>query len=307
MDDWFSQSVNKFRNESLPEPGIPVGYAAIIERYALQVPAGRTFAAIAKRHHPLSTPSWRMFTPRYTPDPTLDAQLVFALRYEGIDLLVLAQLFRQTGPEPIADIVRQSPTGAYARRIWFLYEWLTGQQVELPDAGRVKAIPVVDPDLQYGLAEGDVSARHRVINNLPGTRAFCPMIRRTQILDAYRDRAFDTRAKESAGRIRPDLVARAAAFLLLSDSKSSFAIEGERPSGSRASRWGQAIAQAGARPLDLAELDRLQRIVIGDDRFVRLGSEPKAGSSVRVTAIRECRYPIISAPEPRICRRSSKG
>jgi len=37
---------------------------------------------------------------------------------------------------------------------------------------------------------------------------------------------------------------RAAAFLLLNDSKSSFAIEGERPSGARAARWAEAIGQA---------------------------------------------------------------
>jgi hypothetical protein len=64
---------------------------------------------------------------------------------------------------------------------------------------------------------------------------------------------------------------------LLNDSKSSFAIEGERPSGARATRWGQAIAQAGSRPLSLAELDRLQRIVIGDARFVRLGLRDEGG------------------------------
>jgi hypothetical protein len=277
MKDWFSQSVTEFHAGSLPEPGTPAGYAALINRYDLAVPAGRRLAAIAKRHHPISTEAWLMLTPRYAPELTLAAQLIFALRYEGVDLLILARIFRATGPDPIANMVRNSPTGAYARRLWFLYEWLTGETINLPDAGRVKAVPVVDADLQYALAKGDVSPRHRVVNNLPGTPAFCPMVRRTDVLDAYRDRAFDARARDAAGRVRPDLLARAAAFLLLNDSKSSFAIEGERPSGTRASRWGQAIAQAGTRPLSLAELDRLQRIVIEDARFVRLGLREEGG------------------------------
>ncbi len=277
MGDWISQPVTAFRNEPLPEPGIPAGYAALIARYDLAIPEGQRFTAIAARHHPASTAAWRMLTPRHAPAFDLGAQLVFALRYEGIDLLILARLFRMVGPAPIIDIVRDSPTGAYARRLWFLYEWLTGESVDLPDAGRIKAVPVVNPDLQYALADGDVSPRHRVVNNLPGTAAFCPMVRRTDALDQYRDRAFDIRARETAGRIRPDLLARAAAFLLLNDSKSSFAIEGERPSGTRASRWGQAIAQAGNRPLSLAEFDRLQRIVIGDARFVRLGLRDEGG------------------------------
>lgn len=60
-------------------------------------------------------------------------------------------------------------------------------------------------------------------------------------------------------------------FLLLKDSRSSFGIEGERPSSQRAARWAQAIGEAGSRPLTLNELERLQRVVLGDDRFARLG------------------------------------
>ena len=85
------------------------------------------------------------------------------------------------------------------------------------------------------------------------------------------------RAREVIGRVHRDLVARAAAFLLLNDSKSSFAIEGERPSGARAARWAEAIGQAGTQRLTLPELERLQRLVIGDARFVRLGLRDEGG------------------------------
>jgi Fic family protein len=127
------------------------------------------------------------------------------------------------------------------------------------------------------MGASDDAGRGRVLNNLPGTPAFCPMVRRTPTIDAYVAHAFDVRARETVGCIRRDLLARAAAFRLLNDSKSSFAIEGERPSGDRATRWGQAIAQAGTRPLSIAEFDRLQRIVIGDARFVRLGLREEGG------------------------------
>ncbi len=277
MREWLSRPVMEFRTIPLPELGTPAGYAALIERFDLAVPLSDRFVAIAERHHPHSTDQWRMLTPRHAPAPDLSAQLTFALRYEGLNLAVLARLFRTVAPAEIAAIVEASPTGAYARRIWFLYEWLTETRLDLPDAGRVRAVEVVDPEVQLAISPGEPSTRHRVINNLPGTPAFCPMVRRTEALDAYRAREFDARAREAAGRVRPDLLARAAAFLLLNDSKSSFAIEGERPSGTRASRWGQAIAQAGTRPLSLVEFDRLQRIVIGDDRFVRLGLREEGG------------------------------
>jgi hypothetical protein len=73
------------------------------------------------------------------------------------------------------------------------------------------------------------------------------------------------------------VLARAAAFLLLDDSRASFRIEGEQPSRDRALRWARAIGQAGLVPATVAELERLQKIVIGDDRFVVLGVRTEGG------------------------------
>src|SRR5439155_18996170 len=102
---------------------------------------------------------------------------------------------------------------------------------------------------------------------LPRVPSFCPIVWWTPTPKAAMAKGLHKRAREIIGRTHRDLIARAAAFLLLSDSKSSFAIEGERPSSARAARWAEAIGQAGLRPLSLAELERLQRIVIGDSRF----------------------------------------
>jgi Fic family protein len=103
------------------------------------------------------------------------------------------------------------------------------------------------------------------------------MVRRSPKLIDAAARKLDVRARAQIGPVRQDLIARAAAFLLLNDSRSSFAIEGERPSGTRTVRWGQAISEAGRTTLSLSEFDRLQRIVIGDARFVRLGLRDEGG------------------------------
>jgi Fic family protein len=277
MGEWPSQPVTDFRGRTLPEPATPVGYAALMAAYDLAVPLSPRFAAIAQRHHPVSTDSWLMLTPRHRPEESLAGHLTFAIKWEGVNLPVLDQLFRTIPAEDVADIVSTTPTGAFARRIWFLYEWMTGHMLDLPDAGKVRQVEVVDPDMQFALARGETSSRHRVLNNLPGTPRFCPMVDRSPALSALAAKKLDERARAQIGRIRPDLVARAAAFLLLNDSRSSFAIEGERPSGNRAVRWGQAIAEAGQTQLSLAEFDRLQRIVIGDARFVRLGLREEGG------------------------------
>jgi len=269
--------VNDFRGRALPEPATPAGYAALMAAYDLRLPIPPRLTAIAERHHPVATVDWNLLTPRHRPNATLAAQLTFAIKWEGIDLAVLSQLFQAITPDVIVDLARATPTGAFARRIWFLYEWLTGTVLDLPDAGKVRLVGVVDPDQQFALAKGEASIRHRVVNNLPGTPRFCPMVRRSPALVETAAKNLDARARAQIGRVRPDLVARAAAFLLLSDSKSSFAIEGERPSGTRAVRWGQAIAEAGNTQLSLTEFDRLQRIVIGDARFVRLGLREEGG------------------------------
>ena len=100
---------------------------------------------------------------------------------------------------------------------------------------------------------------------------------RSQALDQYIALGLPQRAREIVADIPRDLLARTAAFLLLKDSKSSYAIEGERPPQDRIQRWGRAIAEAGRQALDLEELLRLQTIVIGDARFVKLGLRQEGG------------------------------
>ena len=84
-------------------------------------------------------------------------------------------------------------------------------------------------------------------------------------------------AAATVARVPKDLLARTAAFLLLKDSRSSYAIEGERPPQNRIQRWGRVIGEAGKTSFDLEELLRLQRIVIGDDRLTNLGLRTEDG------------------------------
>ncbi len=272
----FSEAASDFHERGLPEPAIPVGYAALIDAYDLAVPMPITLAAIGPRHKVYQAGGWNLYTPRHAPGPTLLGHITFALRYEGLDLAVLKALFVATGPAPIAALVRAAPTGAYARRLWFLYEWLLDARLDLPDATQGSYALVVDPDQQWA-TDGMTSPRHRVRNNLPGTPAFCPMIFRTPALDAFVARNLAEEARRVVAEVPADLLARTAAFLLLKDSRSSFQIEGEDPPHERIHRWGQVIGEAGRRPIDRAELERLQRIVIGDARFVHLGLRTEGG------------------------------
>jgi hypothetical protein len=272
----FSGPVTVFQEGRLPEKAAPAGYSALIDAYDLAVPLPRTLCATGEHHRITEESGWRIMTPRHAPHPTLQGHLTFALKYEGIDLAVLKRLFQISGPAAIEALVREKPTGSYARRIWFLYEWLTGETLDLPDAAAGRYVPALDPDLQFAI-DGANAPRYRIRNNLPGTPQFCPLVFHTASLDRFIAMDLPRRAQEIVADVPRDLLARTAAFLLLKDSRSSYAIEGERPPQDRIQRWGRAIGEAGRQHMDREELLRLQRIVIGDARFVRLGFREQGG------------------------------
>ncbi len=277
MSEHFSRTINEFQGRPVPERVRTAGYAALIDHYGLKLPLPPRLAAVADRHRPASTNEWQLLSPRHAPEDSLLGHLEFALKWEGADLTVLAALFQVVDDKQSKMLVRSAPTGAYTRRLWYLYEWLTGRQLDIPDPGKVRAVPIVNPEQQFAIVEGTLSSRHKVTDNLPGTRFFCPMVRRTPVLQELAAKKLSQRAREIVDRTHADVMRRAAAFLLLSDSKSSFQIEGEDPSGQRMERWGKAIGEAGSRPLSIDELERLQRILIGDARLVHLGLRSEDG------------------------------
>ncbi|MGO8763842.1 MAG: Fic family protein [Limisphaerales bacterium] len=276
-DNHFSKIISNFHGLALPEPDMTLaGYGALIGHYDVRVPLPDHLSVVSTKHTRYETDRWIVFTVKHKPPDTLAGHLTFALKHEGVDLGVLNALFKKTQPAEIESLIKNKPTGRYSRRVWFLYEWLTERKLEIADVTTGNYVETLDSTLQYP-GPSTPSKRHRVRNNLPGTRIFCPLIRRTEKLETLIAACLNEKAKDSLGAVHPDVLARAAAFLLLKDSKASYAIEGERPPYSRAERWGRAIGQAGQQKLTARELLRLQEIVIGDKRFTKMGWRNEGG------------------------------
>jgi Fic family protein len=263
-------------NVPLPAETRPAGYAAIIAAFGLHVPPPDEMLAIGAKHTLRREDRWRILTPRYRPADTIAGQLEFALRHEGVDLGILGALFGATSASFIEEWVRAQPTSGYARRVWFLCEWMNAVRLNLPDAPSAPYVGVLDDKQQFTVT-GETITRYRTRNNLPGTPDFCPLIRRSEELARTLSQDLAGEARNTVQRTAPDLVARAAAFLLLEDSKASYVIEGERPPQDRILRWGQAIGEAGRQPLSADELLRLQRLVIGPARFTHFGWRTEGG------------------------------
>jgi hypothetical protein len=261
-----------FQGHALPQDARLVGYAALIQAWAIKAPLARK--SVVSEHHIRGTirqeEAWDVFDKRYQPEESIAGHLTFALKHETINLLALKRIFQAAPKTEIEQFVRQTPMGLQNRRAWFLYEFLLGEALDVPDAPNIVAVDILNPE-QYVTSAGQLSKRHKVRNNLLGTSGYCPIIRQSEALKAYIALNLAEKAKETIGRVSGQLVARAASFMLLADSRASFEIEGERPPRNRLERWGKAIVQAGKHPLTLDEIVRLHSVLIADDRFIQLG------------------------------------
>jgi len=233
----FSRKVTAFHGRVLPEEGVLVGYAQLLqileEQTGRRLPLPNLLAMVTDKQQRYNTENWQVFANRYMPSADEIAHVTFALKYEGIDLLILKEFFLYAGDDLVKTMMKNEPTSQYSRRIWFLYEWLLDKQLDIPDLKVGTYVEIVNPKLQYaGPIEN--STRHRVKNNLPGTFEFCPMIRKTKKLEAYTYTKFPELMEKGLKGRNKDLIRRTAAFLLLKDSKASFAIEGEYPPNLRA-------------------------------------------------------------------------
>jgi Fic/DOC family len=265
--------VRVFQEKTVPPHSRLAGWSALVRALGIQAPVRRP-CTVSEQHVRGSRKEegdWVVFDKRYWPGEDFASHLGFGLRYEAIDLLILKRLFAAAPLEAVQDFVRKAPTGVPARRAWYLYEQLTGRTLDIPELpATLGAVDVLDPQ-NYFTGTPRLSRRHKTRDNLLGTTRFCPVIRRTQRLAAFVARDLGSKAREIVGRTGANVVARAASFLLLADSRASFAIEGERPARGRLERWARAVLQAGKTPLTLDEMIRLHGVLIEDRRFVRAG------------------------------------
>lgn len=208
------------------------------------------------------------FEPRYAPGESLRAHLEFALRYEGVNLQILALLFARTGAEEISAWVCASPASKYARRAAFLYEFLTSSELAVDAPAKGNYVPLLDPDDYVVAADPWREARFRILNNLPGDARFCPLVRKTAAIKSLIAKDLRARTRETLARYDAPLLARAANYLYLKETQSSYAIEREKPPPGKAARFAALLKSAAddGKPLSESLLVQLQNAIL-DPRF----------------------------------------
>lgn len=253
----------------------PIGYSGLIEEYNL--PARELMmpcyidTAIAQRKEIIQgRQSTQLFETSYLKGQektTLTSNLEFALRYEALNLEVLALLFAKQGKQEIEMWLAAIPLGQYARKAACLYEFITEQKINVPAVPpKTRYIRLLDPETYITGPEIRI-ARFGIIMNVLGNVNFCPIIRRTPLIRELQDKNLREKTAQTLSKYNKKLLDRAAAFLYLKETHSSFGIEKEKPSTQKAERFAQLLAGASSvTDVTKEELVRLQNAVI-DGRF----------------------------------------
>lgn len=213
------------------------------------------------------------YPPAARPAETLAGHLTFALKHEGVHLEFLSRLFDTV---PVAELeawVAAEPTGQYARRAGFFYEYLTGRQLDFPGVVAGNYVMALDSAPYVTASQPVNNPRWRVRDNLPGSRHYCPMVLRTARVQQAEQYDCARHLADLETEFGADILQHSAVWLTIKESRASFAIEHEEQHLDRVRRFAAAMERWCGRyddPLSEAALTELQARILGP-RATRYG------------------------------------
>lgn len=216
---------------------------------------------------------WEYFPKSYAPAPHPLAHVEFVLKYDHLHLELLRDLFRRLPQQEVAAWVASQPTGKWARRVGYLYEFLTGHDLDPKALGVGGNYAPLLEARRYVVAAKPVKVRAwRIEDNLLGNRAFCPVVRFTTTVQEANQIDVTGRLDELASRYPPDIFRRAVGYLYEKETRSSYGIEREEPTPDREARFVAALHDAGKvsqdEALSLPRLVSLQNLIV-DPRYAQ--------------------------------------
>ncbi|MCY7377222.1 MAG: Fic family protein [Pyrinomonadaceae bacterium] len=234
-------------SEENQEPQLPasVGLMGLIKALNLKVPlpaVRSTISSGARKTTNISGIINEYYPKSYAPQG-LFGNIKFAMRYEPVDLEVWQAVFESIDEKWLEKQIKNEPTGIYTRRVWYLYELLSGKILDVADVPRTGAVDLLNPKLHI-TGPGKYIQRQKINDNLLGNVWYCPLIRRTDKLTGLIDENLEAQAKTLVSNCDPIILARAVNYLYTKETKSSFAIEGETVSKDWAERFVAVLSHA---------------------------------------------------------------
>jgi hypothetical protein len=260
-----NQKKDNSRGETL------VGLHALVEQLDLKVPrpfVRSIIAAGARKTRIIDSEILEQYPKSYQPTEGLAGHLRFALRYEPVDLGVYNAVFARIAKGEIEPWIQNEPNGYFARRAWYLYEFLTGTTLDVKDLTSGPYVDLLDPKMHV-VGPSNRIRRQRVFENLLGNKEYCPLIRRSEKIEAGIAKKLTERARALVAAVDPAVLKRAVHYLFTKETKSSFAIEGEEPSKDRTERFVAALVRADKfDPASKQSLVELQNAIV-DPRYAQ--------------------------------------
>ena len=278
----------------IPEGAQPIGYRFLVEKYQIETPAHYRWSYAGpkweKRKVKIDNQYLSLhFYPRsflIENDPF--RHLEFALKHEGLNLFIIKKCFLHLHQDKIVNYILSSPTGKYARKVWFLFEWLMDVRLPIDDIGRASYVSLVDPNTYY-CAHPLKSPRHRILNNLLGNSNFCPLIRKSTKLRSFEDLHLHEEIVKLASQFNPNLLSRAMRYLYTKETIASWEIEREKPDKTKQARF-VALLEKGEKVGGLSKrmLIEIQKEIVDPRFFLNeyrdfqnyIGEEPALGEMI---------------------------
>jgi hypothetical protein len=196
-------------------------------------------------------------------------QVEFSLKYDDFSLDFLKAVFEHIPQADTEAFVNASPGSKYARKIGFLYEFLTGKELHLKRPVSGNYADLLD-EAKYVTGGTAKNARWRINNNLLGTTAFCPVVRKTRELQELLNEDIAARIENLKKGYSQEVFNRAILYLFKKETRSSYQIEREEPSSDRLEKFIALLERAGSETneaiLSKGRLVQLQNAIV-DPRY----------------------------------------
>ncbi|MCQ2380327.1 MAG: Fic family protein [Victivallaceae bacterium] len=249
-----------------------LGYCFLIDFFSLNVlpPHKKSYLLAQNMRTKEFSPDGELefFPSQFRTDGSWQSHLLFALKYEGIELNVLKALFQKISREELVTLIQAKKLSIHSRRIWFFYELLTGEELPIPPLATGNYDYVLPPDEYFTSTDASAvrSKRQRLINNLPGNADFCPMVRMTDRIKKGIGKNYREELDEVLKKYPSVLIYRASSYMYLKETKSSYAIERQTPNQQRTAAFMAILQQAGRQEITKRFLIQLQNAIV-DERY----------------------------------------
>ncbi len=167
--------------------------------------------------------------------------LVFGLANEGTNLPLMATYFKEQGASTTKQFILTKQTGKYQRIIWFFYEELMGEKIDIPDSKEGRYVKIINDSLYFTGASVKIK-RYKLIDNRIGHNVLTPLIRKGQITKTFED--IKQTAHLLLGQYPPELIQKSVNFLYAKETKKSNEIEREHPDKKREAKFIELLKRA---------------------------------------------------------------